>query len=432
MSRSSRTLKRFSERRPVLAGLLFAIGAAAAMSCAAQDAPAPAADVAVPNDSTDLAVETAIPPLPAPAGPALWLDLDGDAARFASAKAARAVVDTAAEYGFKRIILDVKKTDGSVLFDSRNAPRAPVPGSVLDAFADEAGKKGIETVIHFDVFVEGNLATKTGPAFDHPNWQTIVDVENRGLMPQAEYPQGGAAVFVNPCRSDVQMYEASVFGDLLTALKPTTVILDEVRFHSKAADYSDTTRIQFESWIGLGPGAWPGSVIDKKNPRYVLWMTYRAGVITEFVKRLRRVRDRVSPDTRFAMAVPGYYEPAVDLGINWIYSGYQPRLWFADARFRRFGLADHLDEMVIVARDTNPFVVRDITKGSIRGTMNHLPLTVALPVRGFAGRPSRFRECLQNVYANGLSVAIMEPDAMAADGLWQIFREETLAARTKP
>ncbi len=398
----------------------------------AADSTAAAQPASLPSDGTDLPVDTVIPPLPEPSGSSLWLDLDRDRSRLASVEQVRAIVDTAAMYHFRRIVLDVKTNEGAVAFPSGRAPRAELPLDVCAAFSEAAKKKGIEIVLRFDVLIEGDLRTKKGPAFDNPEWQTVVDVDNRGLMRQSEYAPGGPTIYLNPCLPDVQKYEAAVFEDLLRELKPTTVLLDEIRFYSKAADYSDEARTQFETWIGMGPAPWPESVNNTGNPRYSLWMTYRVGVITEFVRRLVAVRDRVAPDTRVGISVPGYYEPSVDLGMSWIYSGYKPKLWFADGQFRRFSLADVVDEMVVVSRDSNPFVVRDISRGAARGTMNHLPLTVLLNVRPFEGRPARFRECLQQIHASGLSVAIADIDSMSRDGLWEIFREELLAAGTKP
>jgi hypothetical protein len=366
-----------------------------------------------------------IPPVPDPVGLALWIDLEKEGMKLKSAEDAAHLVDQAAGKGVRRIILDIKKNDGSVVFKSRRAPRAELPFDYFQAFRTAADRRGIELVAHFEVLVEGDTRLEKGPAYDHPEWQTVVEVEGQGLMPQSQAAVKGPVLMASPVQSEVQMYEASVLADLLLELKPAAVLIDELRFFALASDYGDTARAQYEGWTTMTPGAWPRSVQDKANPRFKLWMTYRVGVIHEFLSRLKRAKDTVSPSTRLYLAVPGYYESSVELGMNWCSRFYKPRLWYADGpQFRRFALADLVDQLVVICHDSNPHLVRDLTQGSMRGTMNRLPLAVALSTGRFAGRPARFRECLQTIGAAGLSPVIRDIEALDKDGLWDILLEE--------
>jgi hypothetical protein len=325
----------------------------------------------------------------------------------------------------KRIIVDVKRRDGSVAFKSRLAPNAGLPFDYFGSFKAAAAPKGIQVIAYFEVLVEGDTRTGKGPAYDHPEWETIVEVENQGLMPQSQYSQKGPTLMPSPCRSDVQKYESAVFRDLLNDLKPDAVLLDELRFFAKAADYSDTARVHFESWISMAPAPWPASVTDKNSARYPLWMTYRVGVIHEFLNRLKRVRDDASPATRLCFSAPGYFEPAVDLGINWCVSAYKPRLWYADRRFQRFSATDLVDELILLCNETNPILVKEIVQSALRGTRHSRPVSIILRASQFVGRPARFRECLQMIREGGVSPVIRDPDALDRDDFWEILKEES-------
>src|SRR5262249_32578764 len=79
-------------------------------------------------------------------GPALWIDFEKNEARLTSPQAIQAVVDSAWSAGFTRLIVDVKKMDGSVAFKSRRAPSINLPFDYFGAFRKAAEAHGMETI----------------------------------------------------------------------------------------------------------------------------------------------------------------------------------------------------------------------------------------------------------------------------------------------
>jgi hypothetical protein len=336
--------------------------------------------------------------------------------------------------GARRLIVDLKKTDGSVAFKSRRAPQINLSFDYFEAFRKAAEGRGIELIAGFDVFIEGDTRTGKGPAYEHPEWQTVVGTTETGLMRQADFFQKGPVLFANPCSPDVQKYEASVIEDLLTELKPSALLLDEVRFFTKEADMSDSTHILFESWAGLShapaepdhpdEACWPGSVQKLNSPRFPLWARFRVGIIREFLGRLRDIQQRVAPETALYLAAPGYYEPAVQLGVNWAHSSYKPVLWYADEKFRKTGAADIVDQVIVINKDANPRAVREVIMGTQKVTQSMVPASILIDAGLHPKSPGRFRECLQTVRNAGVGVVVSDLSLLGPLDYWTIVAEE--------
>lgn len=375
--------------------------------------------------------------LPAPP-PALWIDFEKNAARLTSPAAIEAVVDSAARSGFRRLIIDLKRSDGAVVFKSRRAPQVPLDFDYFETFRKAADGRGLETIAHFEVFIEGDTRKKVGPAYDNPAWQTVIGNEQTGLVKQSEFTAKGPVLFANPTSADVQKYESSVIQDLLTTLKPKFLMLDEVRFFVRESDMGDSTHIQFETWAGVGhtsisPAAassdpaqcWPASVLNEHSPRLSLWATYRVGVIREFLARIESLRKSVAPETELYLAAPGYYEPSVQVGLNWAHPDYKPQLWYAGERFQKMGAAANLFQGILVLnRDVNPRAIREVIRGAETVTMKTLPVSVLVNAGQHVRSPGRFRECLQTIRDSGMGVVIGDLSQMGTADFWTIVAEE--------
>lgn len=418
MTRSSASLRSACGR--ALAGVAAVVLALFPAGCAASGQSTPA----------DSAVAAPLPPPPPAPPPALWIELERNQNRLTSEAAIAAVVDSAAAAGFRQIIVEVKRSDGAVVFPSDHAPPAGLGFDYFGAFRKAAARRGLTTVAHLRVFAEGNTKTEKGPAYDHPEWQTVVQAaEQGGLQPQSQFARKGPILYVNPCLPAVQQYESLVIEDLLRAVKPEAVLLEDLRFFSPESDFSDSTRVRFERWSGFGPGEWPGSLLDNTKPRYAVWMAFRVGVIREFAGRLRALRDNLAPGTKLLLAAPGYYEPAVSVGVNWAHPDYKPNLWYANERFQRAGLAGLFDGVVVMNRDSNPAALREVIRGAKTITWNHAPLGVLVTSDQYPRRGGRFRECLQVIRDAGLGVVVAGLGQMGPQGFWDIVREELPAGR---
>ena len=89
------------------------------------------------------------------------------------------------------LIVDVKPLGGEVLYASKIAPRLrmwkgkPVPDfDVLAAFVEEGHKAGLQVYAAANTLSEGHKYYNTGPAYTHPEWQSVVYGVDRRLKTQ--------------------------------------------------------------------------------------------------------------------------------------------------------------------------------------------------------------------------------------------------------
>ncbi|HZO89427.1 MAG TPA: alpha amylase family protein [Chthonomonadaceae bacterium] len=87
------------------------------------------------------------------------------------------------------LVVDVKPLSGQVLYKSKVAPRMrewkghPLPDfDVLAAFVEEGHKAGLQVDACINVLSEGHKYYSVGPAYEHPDWQSVVYTVNRGMV----------------------------------------------------------------------------------------------------------------------------------------------------------------------------------------------------------------------------------------------------------
>jgi uncharacterized lipoprotein YddW (UPF0748 family) len=114
----------------------------------------------------------------------LWYDLAANMERLNSQEAVEAMVEKTHKANIDTIILDVKNYTGFVGYNSEIAPHVseskmpkykdfPAGFDMLEAILTEAKERGIKVHAAVNVFSEGNNDHKDGPAFNHPEWQTV-------------------------------------------------------------------------------------------------------------------------------------------------------------------------------------------------------------------------------------------------------------------
>ena len=120
------------------------------------------------------------------------------------------------------LVVDVKPISGQTLYPSKLAPRMTewrgrkLPDfDVLGAFVEEGHKAGLQVDAAVNILSEGHKYFRVGPAYDHPDWQSIVYTVDRGLMS----PQTGGRLSVrvpgepaDPAVPSVLADESSILG----------------------------------------------------------------------------------------------------------------------------------------------------------------------------------------------------------------------------
>ncbi len=120
------------------------------------------------------------------------------------------------------LVIDVKPLSGQVLYASKVAPRMrewrgrKLPDfDVLAAFVEEGHKVGLQVDASINVLSEGHKYFSVGPAYQHPDWQSIVYTLDRGLTA----PRTGSRMSIrvpgepsDPAAPTILADESSILG----------------------------------------------------------------------------------------------------------------------------------------------------------------------------------------------------------------------------
>ena len=310
----------------------------------------------------------------------VWIDASANFQYFANDRE-RIASDLAKvkECGFTDVIVDVRPTEGTVLYKSSVAPEARrlaawVGGSYkfvnrtedwdyLQAFIDEGHKLGLRVNAAMNTFVGGyggyyGLESE-GPIFSGSipeSWATVDNFEN-GIS-STFYEGVSGTVFLNPANSDVQEYLLDIIGEI-AAYDVDGIILDRCRYddNNLQCEFSDISRKGFEQFNGSAVENWPSDIFkpgvtslpSKPSDLQKRWLVYRAKTIHDFVEAAAARAHSVNSEVRFGCYVGAWYSSYYNSGVNWASPQYKTSKyykWAADD-YSDYGYADHCDFMML-------------------------------------------------------------------------------------
>ena len=317
----------------------------------------------------------------------IWIDAAANSRDFFfGTDKIRTDLEKAADAGFTHLIVDVRPTNGDILYKSSHCDQVAWLGAwtssgykkqvwdqsydYLQTFIDIGHELGMKVYAGFNTFVAGNKNSLGN--------QGIVfrDTKMAALATQLNTDDGIKSamdieneIFFNPVHEDVQAYLIDLLKDLAaygeTGLDG--IILDRGRFQGYRSDFSDYTRKKFEAFIGQTVTKWPEDVLPKgfkwdydkgtgvPTPvpaHYKRWNEFRAKTIHDFMVKAREAVKGVDPDVDFGAYVGGWYGSYYENGVNWASPEYNTAgsypSW-ATAAYKDYGYADHMDVLVIGA-----------------------------------------------------------------------------------
>ena len=323
------------------------------------------------------------------------------------------------ETGFTDVIVDVRPTEGTVLYKSRVAPEARrlaawVGGSYkfvnrtedfdyLQAFVEEGHAAGLKVNAAINTFVGGYHGyyglENEGPLYDGSiptSWASVVN-DDSGLANSFDLCSGGT-VFLSPANDDVQDYVLGILGEI-AAYDVDGIILDRCRFddYGLQSDFSDASRAKFEQFFGSEVQNWPSDIFKpgtkslpgKLSEIQEKWLSFRAKTIHDFIVRAADKVHGVNPDVRFGVYVGAWYSSYYESGVNWASPNYDTAKHYSWAPddYKDYGFADHCDFMMLGC-----YAGTSSVYGSAEWTM-----------QGFARR-ARTLLCGDTVFAGGPDV----------------------------
>ncbi|WP_202077428.1 alpha amylase family protein [Caldalkalibacillus salinus] len=154
----------------------------------------------------------------------LWYDLSANIPNLNTPEKVKDIVTKTKNANFDTIILDVKNYTGFVGYNSDIAPHihtSTIPGynefpegyDLLEEVIEEAHSQGLKVHANVNVFSEGNNIYADGPAFNNPEWQTVLYQAYR--LAQAENGSTFKITGVNASRQDntLVMYTPSEYSE---------------------------------------------------------------------------------------------------------------------------------------------------------------------------------------------------------------------------
>ena len=309
----------------------------------------------------------------------VWIDAAANLYYFGSDKAYIAQeVKRLADCGFTDIIVDVRPTEATVLWNSSIAPHTTrlatwinssyrfvereASFDYLQAFLDAGHAAGLRVHASINTFVGGyggyyGLESE-GPIFTGriPASWAATDYTAAGL--QSSFHEGvQGTVFLNPADDAVQDYIIGLLKEL-AAYQVDGIILDRCRYDDTGlqSDFSEISHEKFVSYLGHEPARWPifnagvtslpmGLGDDQKS-----WLSFRAKTIHDFVEKAAAAVHGVNKEVKFGVYVGAWYSSYYTSGVNWA----SPRFLthnrypaWADASYHNWGFADHCDYMFL-------------------------------------------------------------------------------------
>lgn len=292
------------------------------------------------------------------------------------------------EAGFTDVIVDVRPTEGTVLFKSAKAPATKRLAAWVRSSTGSTSYKFVERTADFDylqAFIDAghaaglrvNAAINTfvcgyggyygleseGPIFSGnipESWATVVNYSD-GVR-SSFYKGVEGTVFMNPANDNVQEYMLAVIGELASYKDLDGIILDRCRYDDMelGSDFSAESKAKFTEYLGSEPSKWPvfdaGTTSDlpaKLTDEQKAWVSFRAKVIHDFVAAASDKVHGINPKIRFGCYVGAWYSTYYLSGVNWASPKYDTAKKEStysgkvDANYSSFGYADHCDFMML-------------------------------------------------------------------------------------
>lgn len=335
----------------------------------------------------------------------IWIDAAANFKDFANSKENIARdLKLAKDAGFTDVVVDVRPTNGDILYKSTVAGSQQVEwlGAWLDGvygkvtrtatfdylqeFIDKGHEIGLKVHAGFNTMTggQGNSLGNQGLLYrdvSKKDWATTQNTLS-GLSNTMDRSSG--TKFFNPNNENVQDYIIALLKDL-AKYNLDGIILDRGRFDGIDSDFSDSSRKKFEAYIGgvtiqnfpddiLPPGITMGQVIELVNkgttPQYFKqWLEFRAKTIYDFMEKARDAVKATNSKVKFGVYVGGWYSSYYENGVNWASKTYNTSAYYskwATPKYKDYGYASLMD-ITLIGAYANPGGVYGTSEWTMQG-----------------------------------------------------------------
>ncbi len=393
----------------------------------------------------------------------LWFDATANFKRLGSYDSVVIILDKCVNAGITDVIVDVKPISGEVLYESSFAPKMktwdgftrPDTFDYVNTVIKEARKRNLRIHIALNVFCEGHNYYDRGIVYDkHPEWATVIYTKD-GFISITQQKHKYSAM-VNPALEQVQEYELKIIEEIVKKFDVDGIVLDRVRYDGIYADFSDSSRVKFEKWLGKKI-KFPEDIFKIKGDSIVKgryfkeWLKWRALTIKKFFERARKVVKSLKPNVLFGDYAGSWYLTYYELGANWASEKYKPEFDWACEDYHKTGYAELLDflcsglyfyevtkeeveakDMIDASKLTEPGMKATKTilysvEGSAelvkKVTMGVVPVYGSLYVEQYKGEPERFKRAIKMALEKTDGVMIFDLVHIENYNLWDDLKE---------
>ncbi len=263
-----------------------------------------------------------------------WICSDANFARFATRDSVDWYLDKIKQTGFNQVCVDVKGADGQVLYESDFLPALKeCKGTViedrgwdyLDYFTKAAHKRGLKVMVSVAPFSVGVACTQFGAVYENPELKkyTCLKYTPSGMI-KLEDDLTEVGVNMNPCLKFTQDYGLRTLSEVLSRYEVDALCLDYCRYPGGKTDFSDSSRVAFERYLGHKVDRFPqdiftydasGEIVPGKY--YRQWWTWRGTVIRDFIEKAGHLRDELRPGCKLEYWAASWLHAIYANGQNW-------------------------------------------------------------------------------------------------------------------
>lgn len=312
----------------------------------------------------------------------IWVDAAANFPDFANDKEKiRRDLTLAKETGFTDVVVDVRPTNGDVLFQTSHCDQVAWLGAwasggymkfertadwdYLGAFIEIGHELGLRIHAGFNTMAGGNESSLGAQGIlvrdsSKKEWATVLNTKN-GFVNTLDSEE--TTFFFNPHNEEVQEYICNLLKDLAAYEDLDGIILDRGRFDSFQSDFSELTKELFEEYVGetvdfnkdVLPAGFTGSIdadMPYEHKHLKKWLEFRVKAIHDLMHKAKDAVRSVNPTVKFGVYVGGWYSSYYDCGVNWASPEYNVAADFprwATADYKNYGYADLMDHMLIGA-----------------------------------------------------------------------------------
>jgi uncharacterized lipoprotein YddW (UPF0748 family) len=390
----------------------------------------------------------------------LWVDFIANADYLASKENQIGFMKNAKAAGVTRLVIDAKIPFGQVTYPSSIAPHVSSVNDgryqawegrdFLKEMLELGTQEGFIVLANLDVFAEGEKAAGEGVAYDKKEWQTLFFQYNpklkKGEFLSAE-DSSEYAVWVNPILPEVEDYELSILKEIVENYDVDGVVLDRCRYPNVYGDFSDYSKNRFEDFIGEGLKSWPEDILSFSPDGELLrgsyfnkWTEWRAGNITEYVKKARKIVKEKNPNLLFSIYVGSWHPLYYHGGVNWGSNTFQPDYDWTSETYHVTGYGDELDfimtgcyypdvtkdEAIVNQKPADWYSVEGGIEVSLQALNGQTPVVGSLYLKDYENNPEQFLKAIEMCKERSAGVMLFDASHFNSYQWWNLVKKPSI------